>query len=433
MPVVETSVVSVNLQPGNKLCIVPQCTISCLPTEETTATTSSVDPIEFPALGNQNAIVRSRRPSVSSSVLDSGNTSVCRDAPSVKDFSAPAKEIASSRRWARSRSTSVCSAGSSVSRSSSTKVFDSVHQNLSTKQKTKFVVLKRNTILRAGPALNSKKLRVIYANTVVKINLSQFVWTMHSDGMERKRVPVIAPFKGWISFETSKGKLFTNYEHNGSQRSLDFAGKSEYGEVPRVLMPGKFNGAQACTQTALVCIPPQKYWYTIEAIREKHDKDFNYWGPHIDIFSPFIGSRTYNDDLMEFTDEVLRPICGQMKPFRVNLDKFGTFNKPREQASEFWVGPDRVNGFVALFKSIRESLPKTVAEKNRSFYQPHLTLGQFRDKRVMDKVVQYTKQCWWRPIPWKVDRIYVVQKYAYTNGMVVKDVLHLGDTGMTSS
>ena len=305
-----------------------------------------------------------------------------------------------------------------------------MYKNLGTKQKTNFVVLKRNTVLRAGSALNSKQLRIIYANTVVKINTSQFVWTMHSDGMERKRVPVIAPFKGWISFETSKGKLFTNYEHKGSQRSLDFAGKSEYGEVPRVLMPGKFNDVESCAQTALVCIPPEIHWPAIEAIRKTHDRDFIYWGPHITLFSPFVGSRIFNDDLTEFTDEVLRPICGQMKPFKVNLNKIGTFER-RGKASELWVGPDRVNGFVALFKSIRESLPRTVAKENRSFYQPHLTLGQFWSKRSIDQVVQNTKQSW-KSIPWKVDRVYVVQKFRYRDGMVVKDVLHLGDTGITS-
>lgn len=459
MPLVQaTSVVSFDLEPENKLCVVPQSVISCLPTDPVSRTSSvereptptvnsshkrsavpvpeptktvdttvvdvPAEPIEFPGLPT-SGVVRSRHTSASSSVTDSGMTSVSRCTPSVKDFPTLGKDV-SSRRCDRSRSTSVSSVRSNVSRNSSTRAYDTVYQNLKTNQKTKFVVLIRDTVLREGSAMDSKQLRIIYANTVLKINMTQFVFTMHQ-GMERKRVQVVAPFQGWISVETAKGKLFSDYEHKGSKTraSMNFAGKSRDGEIPRVVMPAKFNGAECSTHTALVCIPPKKFWPRIEAIRKKNDGDFERWMPHINLFFPFIANSYRNDDLTDFTEEVLRPICSQMKPFKVNLNKFSTYG--RGKRCEVAVGPDRVNGFVALFKSIQESLPKTVAKRNRGFYKPRLTLGQF-NKRSVDRYVQNAEESW-RSIPWKVDRVYVVEK-THTTPYRVKDIIYLGATGV---
>jgi hypothetical protein len=36
--------------------------------------------------------------------------------------------------------------------------------------------------------------------------------------------------------------------------------------------------------SALTIIPPKQYWAPIQAIREKHDRAFNRWMPHINMY-----------------------------------------------------------------------------------------------------------------------------------------------------
>lgn len=41
-------------------------------------------------------------------------------------------------------------------------------------------------------------------------------------------------------------------------------------------------------QTAVVVIPPEDVWPSIQAIRREHDRKIRRWMPHITLIEPFI-------------------------------------------------------------------------------------------------------------------------------------------------
>lgn len=49
-------------------------------------------------------------------------------------------------------------------------------------------------------------------------------------------------------------------------------------------------------QTAVVIIPPENLWQPIQQIRQKHDRHFRRWMPHITMIYPF-RPRTQFDEL----------------------------------------------------------------------------------------------------------------------------------------
>jgi hypothetical protein len=50
-------------------------------------------------------------------------------------------------------------------------------------------------------------------------------------------------------------------------------------------------------QTAVAVVPPQEVWGPIQAIRERHDRQFRRWMPHKNFLYPFYPAGRFGEAL----------------------------------------------------------------------------------------------------------------------------------------
>lgn len=90
-------------------------------------------------------------------------------------------------------------------------------------------------------------------------------------------------------------------------------------------------------KSAVCIIPPKQYWDTIQAIREKHDKAFQRWPPHINLLYPFIPEEY-------FADAKRRLNLGSIDPFEITFRELSCFTHGRN--STLILKPKTVKNFA---------------------------------------------------------------------------------------
>ena len=78
-------------------------------------------------------------------------------------------------------------------------------------------------------------------------------------------------------------------------------------------------------RTALVVFPPEPYVEDIQEEREKHDKSFDRWMPHINLLFPFV----YEEDFPWAFEKVQKEL-ESFDAFRLRFSEVENFNTPRK-------------------------------------------------------------------------------------------------------
>nr|NQU94083.1 2'-5' RNA ligase family protein [Bacteroidota bacterium] len=99
-------------------------------------------------------------------------------------------------------------------------------------------------------------------------------------------------------------------------------------------------------KTAIVLIPPEHTWHSIQQIRKLHDKQFNRWMPHITLSYPFLPYAH-----LEAVCNTLKNKLQNFSPFEVNLNTFQYF---RHHTNTFtiWLKPDHERRIFDLHEAI---------------------------------------------------------------------------------
>gem|GEM_PF-718595 len=164
--------------------------------------------------------------------------------------------------------------------------------------------------------------------------------------------------------------------------------------------------AQPTYHSALIVMPPPAVWESIQAIRQKHDKSYGRWMPHLNLVYGFVEAVLFPDAI-----KAIRAVLAQVKPFDVSLSRMRSFRHGKSDT--IWLEPSvepsrdlhRLQAALqALFPLCDEQ-----SHRSRSGYTPHLSLGQLRgDARgELQKTLQEWQQTW-RPVRFAVDHVALI-------------------------
>lgn len=162
--------------------------------------------------------------------------------------------------------------------------------------------------------------------------------------------------------------------------------------------------AEKTHKTAIVLIPPKAAWPPIQAIRERYDRQFRRWMPHITLVYPFHPVARFARDL-----EPLQRTCRSLKPFQVELAEFRWF-RHREQGHSLWLAPTPRHSLVLLQRTLVQAVPDCddVGRFAQGF-EPHLSVGQVQSRGRLDRVLEQLQQGW-QPLEFLADRISLIAR-----------------------
>jgi len=180
--------------------------------------------------------------------------------------------------------------------------------------------------------------------------------------------------------------------------------------------------------TAVVVIPPESMWDGIQAIRQKYDKAYERWMPHINLSFPFVPEEQFPDAVSKLE----KAFGKQTQHFTVTLNKFDFFK--HSKSCTLFLDPvtDPAGGLHNVQKILEEEFPNcnNQSTKSPSGFHPHLTLGQWPTPaetcRVMDEF-----QLNWKTLQFVCTHIAIICR-THTTPFQVKHLIPLGPPANTS-
>lgn len=154
------------------------------------------------------------------------------------------------------------------------------------------------------------------------------------------------------------------------------------------------------TASAICFIPPQSAHESINSVRQRYDRAYPKWPPHINWSFP-------SASLAKF-DEVkgkLTTALAEVKPFTIDLTTIDRFSKKGN--STFHLKPADKSGLEEVFDVIHAAVPELT--KNHDSFKPHLTLGQCRNKYYDNTISKVEDMLDLSSYTFTVDRVYMVR------------------------
>lgn len=141
--------------------------------------------------------------------------------------------------------------------------------------------------------------------------------------------------------------------------------------------------------SAVVIIPPQEKWASIQEIRKIYDRNIHRWMPHITLLYPF----RPEDEYPTIEKDILE-ICKSISPFEINLRDIHFFNHGHQRYT-LWLSPEPVD----LIKDLQSKILKIVPDCNdvnkyKKGFNPHLSVGQINGKIKLLEIIENLQNNW---------------------------------------
>jgi len=153
-------------------------------------------------------------------------------------------------------------------------------------------------------------------------------------------------------------------------------------------------------------VPPRSTWSQMQSYRNNYTKDAR-CGPHFSFVDPFVTVDNYPEAAKLLTEK----LC-DFPPFQVRLSNFGSFHFPKSSALYLEPEFDPPNALHELLKKIAEVFPQCndqVLKSKSGVYVPHMTIGSFKSKGELERVLAGIK-AEWVPITFTVQEIYLLNR-----------------------
>lgn len=154
--------------------------------------------------------------------------------------------------------------------------------------------------------------------------------------------------------------------------------------------------------TAVAVVPPEDVWAPIQAIRQRYDRRFARWMPHITMIFPFVPRPQLEDAVRK-----LEGACEGVAPFDVTLGEFRYFEHPTGSAT-VWLAPEPAEPLKALHGRLLTVFPQYDDQlRPAGEFVPHLSVGQARS---WDEAAELAEQFQggWRPLTFRVEHVSVL-------------------------
>ena len=156
--------------------------------------------------------------------------------------------------------------------------------------------------------------------------------------------------------------------------------------------------------SAVVIIPPQEKWDSIQEIREIYDRGFNRWMPHITLLYPFRSKTEYIT-----LEKVFSQQCKNLKPVELSFRRFQFFNHGHQNFT-LWLDPEPEDLIIDLQAEILKLVPDcNDVNKYKNGFTPHLSVGQIKGKQNLLKVISKLQKNW-KDITFLLDKIYFISR-----------------------
>jgi 2'-5' RNA ligase len=176
------------------------------------------------------------------------------------------------------------------------------------------------------------------------------------------------------------------------------------------------SGGSKTPCSAVAVLPPVEVWPPIQAIRQRYDRCFHRWMPHINLLYPFYPAEYFAAVLPRLTT-----VCRQLHPFEIVLRDFRFFVHPSGRAT-LWLAPEPAEPLRALQAALQAACPECddVARFPQGF-TPHLSVGQAKSlAEARQRVAHF--QAGWQPLSFRVTHIALLQRQAASPFQVAAQV-----------
>ena len=157
-------------------------------------------------------------------------------------------------------------------------------------------------------------------------------------------------------------------------------------------------------KTAVVLIPPEKFWPPIQKIRQKYDRQFRRWMPHITMLYPFWPVSEFSS-----LEDRFSGIGDSLNPFEISLKTFHFFQHSKLKCT-VWLSPEPADILIRL----QTLLGKTFPDCNdvRQFpggFTPHLSIGHVQGKNNAARLIEQLESKW-NSLRFRVSEFHVIRR-----------------------
>eukprot|EP01012_Entosiphon_sulcatum_P061282 TRINITY_DN8672_c0_g1_i2.p1 TRINITY_DN8672_c0_g1~~TRINITY_DN8672_c0_g1_i2.p1 ORF type:complete len:1107 (-),score=196.52 TRINITY_DN8672_c0_g1_i2:345-3638(-) len=168
---------------------------------------------------------------------------------------------------------------------------------------------------------------------------------------------------------------------------------------PQLLVPPP-RDVPLAHKTALVVIPPRHLHSRINAIRERYDKAYPRWPPHVNLFYPFLPESRFE----EFALNVWS-CASTVRPFTIQLREFCEFDGHK---CYVWLNPEAVGPVKGLHQLHCKLLSAFPMCRKKEAFQPHLTVGQL-SKAEVSRIKRDLADAW-EPVEFEVNEVHMISR-----------------------
>ncbi len=172
--------------------------------------------------------------------------------------------------------------------------------------------------------------------------------------------------------------------------------------------------------SAVVIIPPQEKWASIQEIRKIYDRNLHRWMPHITLLYPFRPKNEYPILEKDFSE-----IGKSISPFEIILRDFHYFNHGPQRYT-LWLRPEPVD----LIKDLQARILKIVPDCNdvnkyKKGFNPHLSVGQINGKIKLLKIIENLQNNWHEIRFFLNDIFFIAREKSKTSKFEIKKRIQL--------